>query len=47
LETRVLFSGDLNYANKEYLKTLKDDKDEVERMLKELVKLVKNEHLDP
>jgi hypothetical protein len=34
LEPQVLLSGDLNYANKEYFKTLKDDIDEVERMLK-------------
>jgi hypothetical protein len=47
LETRVLLLGDLNYANKEYLKALKDDKDEIERMLKESLKSVENKHLDP
>jgi len=33
-------------ANKEYLKALRDD-DEVERILKELVKLLENKHLNP
>ena len=41
-----MLSDDLNYANKEYLKALRDD-DEVERMLKELVKLLENKHLNP
>jgi hypothetical protein len=42
-----MLSGDLNYENKEYLKALEDDIDEVEKMLKELVKSVENKHLDP
>jgi len=46
LEIQVLLSGDLNYANKEYLKTLRDDNN-VGRMLKELVKLLENKHLNP
>ena len=46
LEIQVLLSDDLNYANKEYLKALRDD-DEVERMLKELVKLLENKPLNP
>ena len=33
LETQILLSGDLNYVNKENLKALKDDTEEVERML--------------
>ncbi len=38
LETQVLLSGDLNYVNKENLKAFKDDTEEVERMLKALIK---------
>ncbi len=38
METQVLLSGDLNYVNKENLKALKDDTEEVERMLKALIK---------
>jgi hypothetical protein len=51
LETQVLLSGDLNYEKKEILKALKDDTEEVERMLKALIKsLVSkrlNKRLDP
>jgi hypothetical protein len=45
----VLLSGDLNYVNKENLKALKlkDDTAEVERMLKALIKSLKNKRLDP
>ncbi len=38
LETQVLLSGDLNYEKKENLKALKDDTEEVERMVKALIK---------
>ena len=47
LETQVLLSGDLNYVNKEYLKALKDDTEEVERMLKALIKSLEKKRLDP
>jgi len=47
LETQVLLSGDLNYINKENLKALKDDTEEVERMLKALIKSLENKRLDP
>jgi hypothetical protein len=47
LETQVLLSGALNYANNKDLKALKDEIGEVEKMLKELVNSVKNTHLDP
>jgi len=47
LETQVLLSGDLNYVNKENLKALKDDTEEVERMLKALIKSLENKRLDP
>ena len=45
LETQVLLSGDLNYINKENLKALKDDTQEVERMLKALIRSLENKHL--
>ena len=47
LETQVLLSGDLNYVNKENLKALKDDTEEVERILKALIKSLENKRLDP
>ena len=47
LETQVLLSGDLNYVNKENLKALKDDTEEVERMLKALIKSLEKKRLDP
>ncbi len=51
LETQVLLSGDLNYEKKENLKALKDDTEEVERMLKALIKSLVykrlNKRLDP
>jgi hypothetical protein len=36
-----------NYVNKEKLKALKDDTQEVERMLKALIKSLENKRLDP
>jgi four helix bundle protein len=47
LETQILLSGDLNYVNKDNLKALKDDTEEVERMLKALIKSLENKYLDP
>ena len=47
LETQLLLSGDLNYVNKENLKALKDDTEEVERMLKALIKSLENKRLNP
>ncbi len=47
LETQVLLSGDLNYVNKENLKALKDDTEEVERMLKALLKSLENKRSNP
>jgi four helix bundle protein len=46
-QTQILLSGDLNYVNKENLKALKDDTEEVERMLKALIKSLENKRLDP
>ncbi len=45
LETQVLLSSDLNYINKENLKALKDDTQEVERMLKALIRSLENKRL--
>jgi four helix bundle protein len=45
-ETQVLLSGDVNYVNKENLKALKDDIEEVQRMLKALIKSLENKRLD-
>jgi len=47
LETQVLLSGDLNYVNKQNLRALKDDTEEVERMLKALIKSLEKKRLDP
>ena len=47
LETQVLLADDLNYVNKEDLKALKDDTEEVERILKALIKSLENKRLDP
>ena len=47
LETQVLLSGDLNYVNKENLVALKANTEEVERMLKALIKSLENKRLDP
>ena len=51
LEAQFLLSGDLNYVNKENLKALKTDTEEVERMLKALIKSLAskrlNKRLDP
>jgi four helix bundle protein len=38
LETKFMLSGGLNYVNKENLKVLEDGTEEVERMLKGLIK---------
>ncbi len=47
LETQLLFSGDLNYVNQENLKALKDGTEEVERMLKAMIKSLENKRLNP
>ena len=47
LETQLLLSGDLNYVNQENLKALKGDTEEVERMLKSLIRSMENKHLNP
>ena len=47
LETQVLLAGDLGYIRDEKLKRLKSDIEEVERMLKALIKSLENKHLTP
>ncbi|MFC1811202.1 four helix bundle protein [Thermodesulfobacteriota bacterium] len=47
LEPQLLLSGELNYVNKENLNALKDDTEEVEGMLKALIKLLEYKHLNP
>jgi len=47
LETQILLSGDLVSLNKENLSELQIDIGEVERMLKALIKSLKNKHLNP
>jgi len=44
---RLLLSGDLNYVNQENLKALKDGTEEVERMLKAMIKSLENKRLNP
>jgi len=47
LESQLLLSGDLNYENQKNLKALKDGTEEVERMLKALIKSLENKRLNP
>jgi len=47
LETQVLLAEDLGYIRDEKLKRLKSDIEEVERMLKALIKSLENKHLTP
>ena len=47
LETQVMLSGALGYLNKESLSGIQRDISEVERMLKALIKSLKNKPLTP
>ena len=47
LETQILLSGDLGYLNEKSLSKLQEELGEVERMLKALIKSLKNKHLNP
>jgi four helix bundle protein len=47
LETQVMLSGDLNYINRDIVKVTVDEINEVERMLKALIKSLENKHLFP
>lgn len=47
LETQILISGDLSYIKAEEMTKLQNDIEEVERMLKALIKSLENKHLKP
>jgi len=47
LETRVLLSGDLGYMKSERLGEIQKAIEEVERMLKALIKSLEKKHLNP
>lgn len=47
LETQILLSGDLDYIKVEDIKKIQKDIEEVERMLKALIKSLENKHLNP
>ena len=47
LETQILLAGDLGFVEESKLKSLNDDIDEIERMLKALIKSLENKHLNP
>ena len=47
LETQILLAGDLDLIEKGELGTLNKDIAEIERMLKALIKSLKNKPLDP
>ncbi len=47
MEAQILFAGDLDLIEKGELGTLKKDIAEIERMLKVLIKSLKNKHLNP
>ena len=47
LETQILLSGDLGYMEPAVLEEIKDDIQEVERMLKALIRALENKHSNP
>ncbi len=47
LETQILLSGDLGYIEPAVLEEIKDDIQEVERMLKALIRALEEKHLNP
>ncbi len=47
LETQILLSKDLGYIKVQDMKQLQKDIEEVERMLKALIKSLENKHLNP
>ena len=47
LETQILLSGDLGYTKDENMKKLLGKIEEVERMLKALIKSLEKIHLNP
>jgi len=47
LETQIMLSGDLDYVDSDIVKVIMDEINEVERMLKALIKSLENKHLNP
>ena len=47
LETQIMLSKDLGYIKPDDFRTLQQDIEEVERMLKALIKSLQNKHLNP
>ncbi len=47
LETQILLSGDLNYITVDEIRKIQTDIEEVERMLKTLIKSLKNKLSNP
>ena len=47
LETQILFAGDLGFMETGELGTLKNEIEEIERMLKALIKSLENKPLTP
>ena len=46
METQTIISGDLDYMKKDKLHELREELGDVERMLKALIKSLKNKHLN-
>jgi hypothetical protein len=44
---KIMLSGDLDYVDSDTMKAIMDDINEVERMLKALIKSLENKHLNP
>ena len=42
-----MLSGDLDYVDNDIVKVIMDEVNEVERMLKALIKSLENKHLNP
>ena len=47
LETQIMLSGDLGYMDTKLVKSIIGKTNEVERMLKSLIKSLENKHLNP
>ena len=47
LETQIMLSGDLDYIDSDIGKVIMSEINEVERMLKALIKSLENKHLNP
>jgi len=47
LETQILLSRDLGYIDSAVIEKIKDEIQQIERMLKGLIKSLENKHLNP